>query len=288
MIEEATGGRVTIDTKVDLIAPTEVIDGVIDGRADVGFQRIPWVSGTFPLWDFGGLPFFFDNAYEYESALKDPRMIEIMDKTYADVGVVKLLESADPGLIGVFANKAIPTVDDFKGVKIRTTGLVVTYAVELLGASPLTMNIYELSDALARGTVDAVFTATTFGLGFGLGDVTDYINVWELAPPFGGMLIVNMDTWNELPADLQAIVKEVSLGFQDQIFFGIDAISRMATIGAKAAKLEIIVPEAAEVRKAREVTKPAIDKWLEVAGPYGPDVLAIAADYAGGAEIMLK
>lgn len=288
MIEKATGGRLKIDTKVDLIAPTDVIFGVKDGRADVGFQRIPWVSGTFPLWDFAGIPFLFANAYEYEKALNDPRMIEIMDKTYADVGLVKLYEAADPGLMAIFSNKALPTVESFKGLKTRTTGLVLTYAVELMGASPLTMAISELADALSRRTVDAVYTATTFGLGFGLADVTKYINYWEISPPFGGMLVVNMKTWKELPADLQKIVKAVSMDMQRQVFFGIDTIERMARIGAKAARMEVIVPEKGEVAKAMAVTKPAVAKWLGVAGPYGPEVLAIAAKYASGAKIMLK
>jgi len=288
MIEEATGGRLKINTKVDLVAPTDVVFAVKDGRADVGFQRIPWVSGTFPLWDFAGIPFLFADAYEYEKALNDPRMIEIMDKTYADVGLVKLYETADPGLNTIFSNKELPTVASFKGVKIRTTGLVLTYAVELMGASPLTMPIFELADALSRGTVDAVFTATTFGLGFGLADVTKYANYWEISPPFGGMLVVNMKTWKALPADLQKIVKDVSMDMQRQVFFGIDATERMARIGVKAAKMKDIVPEKAEVAKAMALTKPAVDKWLGVAGPYGPEVLAIAGKYGSGAKIMLK
>ena len=167
MIEEATGGRLKINTKVGLVAPTDVAFAVKDGRADVGFQRIPWVAGTFPLWDFAGLPWLFGDAYEYEKALNDPKMIEIMDKTYADVGLVKLYEAVDPGLNAIFSNKPVPTLESFKGLKIRTTGLVLTYSVELMGASPLSMAISELADALSRGTVDAVYTATTFGLGFG-------------------------------------------------------------------------------------------------------------------------
>jgi hypothetical protein len=34
--------------------------------------------------------------------------------------------------------------------------------------------------------------------------------------------------------------------------------------------------------------RPTIDKWLELAGPQGKQILDIAAQYAGGAKVMLK
>ena len=34
--------------------------------------------------------------------------------------------------------------------------------------------------------------------------------------------------------------------------------------------------------------RPAIDKWLEIAGPHAKEILAIASEYAGGAKILLK
>jgi len=49
----------------------EVVHAVIAGRADIGWERIPWVAGTFPQWDYA-LPFFWDSIFEYEAFLNDP------------------------------------------------------------------------------------------------------------------------------------------------------------------------------------------------------------------------
>jgi len=50
----------------------------------------------------------------------------------------------------------------------------------------------------------------------------------------------------------------------------------------QAAKTEIVVPEEAELSRAMAKTAGVADKWLEIVGPYGKDVLRIAAEYATG------
>jgi len=287
MVEEATGGRLILETKVDLFDFKGTMIGVMKGGADIGFQRLPFVSGTFPLWDFGSLPFFFDNVYEYEAALNDPRMIKLMDETYAEKGMVKLLESPSTALDALFGNKPIRTLKDFDGLKIRASGLLPTLTLQLLGASPLTMSIMEISEALKRGTVDAVCTAPGYGLGAGMTDVTKYISYWPVQSGYGGAVVANMKSWKALPPDIQKILKEVSRQMQAQVFFSSDSEYRVARKGIEVAGLETIVPDKAEIDKARQLAKPAITKWVKIAGPRAEEVLAIAADYASGAKIML-
>jgi len=287
-VEEATNGRLQIDTIVDLFPAAEVLMGVIDGRADMGFQWTPYVSGTFPLWDFGSLPFFWGDVYEYESAINDPRMIEIIDMTHSDAGLVKLYDPVAGALDAVFGNKPIATVEDFNGLKTRTSGILPTFTLELLGAAPLTMATAELADALNRGTVDAVLTSTPYGAGTGMLDVTDYVSYWAIQSCYGGELVINKKSWDALPAEIQQILKQVGMDMQRQTFFASECVYEQISKIIVGAAAIVVTPEAAEIDKARELAKPAIQKWLDVAGPLGPDVLAICADYASGAEIMLK
>jgi TRAP-type C4-dicarboxylate transport system substrate-binding protein len=135
------------------------------------------------------------------------------------------------------------------------------------------MSIMEISEALKRGTVDAVCTAPGYGLGAGMTDVTKYISYWPVQSGYGG--------------DIQKILKEVSRQMQAQVFFSSDSEYRVARKGIEVAGLETIVPDKAEIDKARQLAKPAITKWVKIAGPRAEEVLAIAADYASGAKIML-
>ncbi len=279
-IEEATGGRLKLNLIEGLFPPAENIYGVIDGRADIAVQWTPYVSGTFPLWDFASFPFMWESVYEYEKAVNDPRMLSIMEKTYGEAGLVLLMDFPSGPVGDVWANKPIRTVADFEGLKTRATGLLNSNALKALGAAPLTLPFPELADALSRGTVDAVFTVTGWGLSVGLADVTEYSNLWDVGSEYGNMLVANKESFDALPADLQQILLKVAKEIEPQMYMGTDVLYRYAAVVLDSSTT-VIVPERAEVAKAKELTRSAIDEWLKVAGPYGPEVLAIVDEYAG-------
>ena len=287
LLEKNSGGRLVLDTKMGLFPVNEVVHAVIAGRADIGWERIPWVAGTFPQWDYA-LPFFWDSVFEYEAFLNDPRLIEIERKTYGEKGLVKIADIPSEALDGIWAKKAVATVDDFKGFKVRTSGLVTTMAMQLLGAAPLTIPTAEIMEALSRGTVDAIQTSRGWALGFGLADVCTNVSFWRFQSVFGGMLVVNKAKFDALPADLKKIVIDTGREMQGQTVFGAKIEEMEADVGLKVSKLKVTQPSQAEINKARELVRPAIDKWLEIAGPHGKDILAIAGEYAGGAKVMLK
>ena len=287
LLEKNSGGRLVLDTKMSLFPVNEVVHAVIAGRADVGWERIPWVAGTFPQWDFA-LPFLWDNVFEYEAFLNDPRMVEIERKSYAEKGLVKIADIPSEALDGIWGKKAIATVEDFKGMKIRTSGLITTLAMKLLGASPLTIPNAEIMEALQRGTVDAIQTSRGWGLGFGLPDVCTNVSFWRFQSVFGGMLVVNKAKFDKLPADLKKIVLDTGREMQGQTMFGAKIEELEAEVGLKVSRMKVTQPIQDEINKAREIVRPAIDKWLELAGPNGKQIMNIAAEYAGGAKIMLK
>ena len=287
LLEKNSGGRLVLDTKMSLFPVNEVVHAVIAGRADIGWERIPWVAGTFPQWDYA-LPFFWDNIFEYEAFLNDPKLIEIEKKSYGDKGLVKIADIAVEALDGIWGKKAVATVDDFKGYKVRTSGLITTLAMKLLGASPLTIPNAEIMEALQRGTVDAIQTSRGWALGFGLADVCTHVSFWRIQSVFGGMLVVNKAKFDALPADLKKIVMDTGREMQGQTVFGAKVEELEAEVGLKASKMKVTQPTLAEINKAREITRPTIDEWLKIAGPNGKQILDIAANYAGGAKIMLK
>ncbi|MBI2831879.1 MAG: TRAP transporter substrate-binding protein DctP [Chloroflexi bacterium] len=285
MIAKATGGRLKLDTKVEIFPPNEVINAVIDGRIDMGLQRLDYVSGTFPLWGFGSLPFFFSNYhYEYEAALNDPRMIQLLQKSYGESGLFYLFDTSGTGIESIWSKKPIATLDDLKGVKVRASGLLTTRALQLLGAAPLTTAPGEIVDAMQKGLVDAVASGMGFGLFLGLADVSKYVNSWPITEVFPGSVVVNMKKWNALPDDLKQIVINVAKEVQGQVVLAVDVEWRKTLASLQAAKMQVIIPDKAHIQKARELTKPAIDEWVKLAGPYAPELLSIASQYASGAK----
>ena len=286
LLEKNSGGRFILKTKMSLYPPKEVIHAVMAGRVEMGWERTPWLSGTFPLWDLA-LPFFWDNIFEYESALNDPRMMAIDKKTFGDKGLVKIADIGAEALDGIFANKALATLEDFKGLKIRTAGVIPTLALKLMGASPLTMATTEILEAMQRRTVDAIQTSRGWGMGFGLPDVSTHVSLWRVQSVFPGMLIVNKKAFDALPADLQKILLDTGREMQGQTTFASKIEEFESEIGVKVSRLKLVKPDQKEVDKARKLAKPVIQKWLDRAGPHGKEVLSIASEYASGAKVMM-
>jgi TRAP-type transport system periplasmic protein len=287
LMEKNSGGRLVLDTKMSLFPVNEVVHAVIAGRADIGWGKNPWVAGTFPQWDYA-FPFFWDSIFEYESFLNDPRLVEIERKSYGEKGLVKIADIPSEALDGIWGKKAVASADDFKGYKVRTSGLITTLAMKLLGASPLTIPTAEIMEALSRGTVDAIQTSRGWALGYGLADVCTHVSFWKFQSVFGGMLVVNKAKFDALPADLKKIVLDTGREMQGQTIFGAKIEELEADVGLKVSKMKVTQPTQAEINKAREITRPTIDEWLKLAGPNGKQVLDIAANYAGGAKIMLR
>jgi len=286
LLEKNSGGRFILKTKMGLYPPKEVIHAVMAGRVEMGWERTPWLSGTFPLWDLA-LPFFWDNIYEYESALNDPRMMAMDKKTFGEKGLIKIADIGAEALDGIFSNKALATIEDFKGLKIRTAGVIPTLALKLMGASPLTMATTEILEAMQRRTVDAIQTSRGWGMGFGLPDVSSHVNLWRVQSVFPGMLIVNKKAFDALPSDLQKILLDTGKEMQGQTTYASKIEEYESEIGVKVSRMKLVKPDKKEVDKARQLAKPVIQKWLDRAGPNGKEVLSIAADYAGGAKVMM-
>lgn len=272
------------NTVVNPVPAAESSNAVLDGRFDSGLQWIPMIDGTFPLWNFASLPMFFqDSPVEYERAMNDARLIKILDEDYLSKGLKRLcaVNSATIDVIG--SNKPLAKLDDFKGLKIRVIGSLPTMTLKLMGASPLVIPLGEVPDALRLGTVDAISTGITYGLGsFGMADNAAYLNYWLIQSEYPGALIVNLKKWNALPDDLKPIVLKTAMDFQSQQLLSVYVHNLTARADVAGTKMKLITPDKAEVNKAGAATKPVVDEWLKVSGPKAQDILAIIKQYGTG------
>lgn len=282
MIQEASKGRLKIEIKRDLVPNANVAEAVIDGRADMGYYYAPWAAGTFPQFDFGSLPFYYPSRYAYRQAVKDPRLWKLLTDGYRAKGMVLLAHLPHEGAIDFYANKPLNTVAAFKDLKIRAAGLLTAYALELLGAKPLTIAAPEIPDALARGVIDAAYTGGLWALGIGMADVAKYTSTWDgFSAVWANPLVVNTKKFDALPADLQQLLRDQALLLEAQVAYGTDINDFQLPLAYRLAKVTVMPASAEEVAKARQlVAKPAVDKWLATAGADGQKILDIIKDYS--------
>lgn len=284
ILEEKSGGRFKLDVRSQLFPRREVLNSIAEGRAQIGEFRASWVTGTFPLFDIAALPFWWGSNYEWEAFDNNPRVEEIWDAYYRKAGVVKLATIMSTPNDIIWANQEITSLDDFKGLKIRTSGALQTEALRAMGASPLTIPGAEIAEAVARGTVDGVLTSLNFGTTQGLPDLTEFMNVWLLTGIFDVPLIANAEAFDALPPDLrEALVASAEEMERQQIFASVAGLTTMLGMLRGFGGELTIVPEA-EIERAKEATNPIIADWIELTGPLGEELINISREYASGAR----
>ena len=99
------------------------------------------------------------------------------------------------------------TPDELKGMKVVAEATMIEVA-EKLGMDILSVPDEELYGAMEQGVVDAYFNPFMQTAAIGLGEVTKYF----IDHPFwyGSLgVIMNLDKWNQIPPDEQALITKV-------------------------------------------------------------------------------
>lgn len=101
------------------------------------------------------VPFLFSNR-DQVAAVLDGEIGELLDKSFQEKAGLKIIGFGEIGFRQISNNvRPIQVPDDLKGLKLRTPGSKTrVLSFEMLGASPVTMNIGEVYLALQQGVLD--------------------------------------------------------------------------------------------------------------------------------------
>ncbi len=113
--------------------------------------------------------------------------------------------------MGGWFNKEINSLEDLKGLKIRTPGLGAE-VYNRLGATTVNLPGGEVFTAMQTGAIDATDWVGPYNdLAFGIHKTAKYYYYpgWQ-EPQAVIELLINQKAWDALPADLQAIVNEAA------------------------------------------------------------------------------
>jgi TRAP-type C4-dicarboxylate transport system substrate-binding protein len=272
-------GRFKLNIRETMVPREQELDFIARNNAQLGDMSITYVAGTYPVLDFGALPFRFTDIIEYESCMNDPDMIAIFDKVFRDAGLEYLSSLPSGNMKYIWAKKPLTGVGAFANLKLRTTGAVATKAFQLLGAAPVSIPGPEMGDAMYRGVVDACVTTLDYGMEQGLDDFSTDISVWSVMPVISGAWTANAEAYDKLPADLRWALDETAKEVSAQQYYaaGPEFVAFLTWVSSTT--LQLHYPPQAEVNKARDLTADTVNDWLKTAGPYGQQVLDISARY---------
>lgn len=210
-VAAATDGKIQIEVVAggSLGGERDTIELAMGNNLDIATAANSVMTNFIPEMAILDQAYLWKNADEAHAAV-DGKLGDLIKEAAEKQGlhVIGFLES---GFRNTFSTKPIQTIDDFKGVTIRTMeNQYHQAAFESFGAMPIAMSYNDVFTALQQGTIDAqenplsVITSSRFN------EVQDYLSmtehVYSAAP-----LMVSKAAYDALPDDLKAIVDEAGV-----------------------------------------------------------------------------
>jgi TRAP-type transport system periplasmic protein len=275
-VGKATGGQ--LDIKVhsngSLIKHPEMMRAVSTGQVNIAEFLLGQFANEEPVFAVDNLPFLaagYDNAWKLYQAQK-----AVLEKKLQTRGMRLLYSVAWPGQ-GIYTKNPMKSVADLKGTKFRTYSPQTARLAELLGASPTVIQVPEVPQAFATGTIQAMITSSATGTSTKAWEfVKNYYLTNAMHPK--NVVVVNERAFQRLPAAQQKALVEAGSTAETRGW----AMSKVRELEANEllAKngMTIHKPDAAMMTAYGKVGAQMKDEWLKTAGPEGA---AIIKAYSG-------
>jgi TRAP-type C4-dicarboxylate transport system substrate-binding protein len=219
-IEDRTDGELTFDRFWDatLLKSSETMQGLNDGRADIG-QVLPTVyAGQFPLTSVGELPFETSNAAAIAQTLGTMGRDEgsALAKEWAGHSLIPLAWSVGASS-ALATNEPIEKASDLKGMRLRANDRG-SRVLESIGVNLINIELAEIYGSMERGLVDGIYGIPfSFSGPLKYPEVADYFTDLGLGVSTVNGLAINQDTWSTLTEEQQQVITEVSAGVPAKI-----------------------------------------------------------------------
>ncbi|MEX0954991.1 MAG: C4-dicarboxylate TRAP transporter substrate-binding protein [Rhizobiaceae bacterium] len=218
-VEKRTDGRVKVELfyQGSLLAATDVLRGVADGRAQLGYVANAYHPAELPLSSVVGVPFVTSNAEaQMRTFYELYQRNESFRAEWENQGVhVLFFNPLSENIVGM--RDPIDGLGDIEGKSIRGLGYV-NQVLEIVGANPVAIAAPEIYEALLRGTLDGYS-----GFAF---EVVTALKLHEVAPHTTTLgtgnyaftvTPITKSLWDEMPDDIKRIMTEVSVEYMDKV-----------------------------------------------------------------------
>lgn len=238
-------------------APESFKAGIMDAT-----HMVPsYYPDRLPSWtvaEISGVsnPYAVVNAF-YDLYATQPALQKDLDRWNA-----RLLYPVCIGESIITFRTPVPTLDGFKGKKIRCVGHPATI-LKAVGAVPHPTPHPEMFSALQRGVLDGALTFPYAAIGFGYWEVAPYW-VRGVICTYQDPMVINQDTWKKIPKGDQDIIlatgKESALRFADMISGANKAAFEKLISSGKGSVISLT---AAEVNRWRSLIAPLQEGWVK-------------------------
>lgn len=275
-VEENSGGKVKIEIYPSMTLggrPPELVNQVRDGVVDLVWTVNGYTPGLFPRTEVVELPTVYTN---------DPVATNLALFDMYDEHLAQEYQGIEPMFLHVHAGQAIHTVDkevrtpeDMANMKMRIPTRTGAWVIEALGATPVSMPVPDLPQALSKKVVDGAFIPWEIIPALKIQDQTQYQIEGYDKSRFGTttfQVSMNKARWESLSEDVQKAFRDASdrewVAEVGRIWREIDEGGIKVATDAGNTHVTLTEEETAAFDTALE---PVVQKWIDDVSSKGVD-----------------
>ncbi|MGL4574807.1 MAG: TRAP transporter substrate-binding protein [Burkholderiaceae bacterium] len=270
-VDRATSGKlkITLHANGSLFKANEIKRAVQTGQAQLGEFILSGAANENPLFGVDSVPFL---ATSYPEARKLWATSKpAIEKLLGSQGMRVLFVSPWPPQ-GLYSIKPVNSAADLRGTKMRAYNPATSRIAQLLKAQPTTIQLAELGQALATGTVENFLTSSASGVENKLFEQTKYfydVNAW--LPK--NVIVVNQKSFDALDKTTQETVLKAAAaaetrGWKVSEEKDSEYVKELAAKGMKVGN-----PSDALRKELMEIGQTMTAEWLKTAGDEGKAIV---------------
>ena len=247
-IARATDGKVKVTLNDSLVGGTQITASVRDGRVPMSGALHTYLAGEDPRMGIFNLPGLVDNMAEY-TYLCQAFWCEDVEKLWEEEWNSVVLAEGAWCSQALFSKEPIRTLEDFQGKRLRVHNPQTAALVEAIGGKPAPLPLSEVPPALERGVIDGVFTSTCYGNGQEYWRLAPHVQNWKIGPITGWVVIINKDTWEQIPEDLRTKIQAEMDALEQEALYDFYSHVNQAVADMKAEGIELWTAPQAEIER---------------------------------------
>lgn len=285
-ITKRSEGRIVIEPYFAqaLSKQAEVVESVRTGVADIG-------EATFTGGGLGRYPFheqILNLVRPSLCAVEADDLVRSLHESFPreamqDVEGTRLLfvEGHTMGMLIGTRDKAVKSLEDLKGMKIGVSGGGIRVErARALGATVVGVTMPDMYMALEKGVIDGAVVDCEVLVSRKLGDIIKNLTLVNM----GGSVfycVMNKDTYDSMPEDLQKIIDDVSREYAPKLFkdFWNNMQYNSLALWQKEQGGKLHMLSDADYAKADALVEPTYNDWLEFSKDKGLPADAILARF---------
>jgi len=252
--------------------PPELYQQVRDGVVDMVWTVPGYTPGVFPRIEVFELP----TVHKGDTKATNAAIQDVFPLIAEDFTEVKpLLVHVHAGNALHTTSKKVTSLEDVKGMKIRTPSRSGGWMIEAWGADPVGMPLPDLPQSLSKGVVEGGLVPFEIFPPFKLAELTNYSLVGGDNERFGTatfLFAMNKDRYNSLPDDLKKVIDDnIGPAFSEEMGVVWNNVEKPGIGMQEKSGGEIVQLDAAAKGTFDEVGGKVVARWVSEVSDRGID-----------------